>query len=292
MLQGLQTLLQEFMPDKSKPEQSLPKERKKRKQNNDLAGALNVLLHRHSDNPKKREQKDFLAALQRLVTAAVDGKISLDERPQAKSPEKAQNVGKAKNETVNQMLQKTKSYADMARQKPVPRHSDKPVVRAPQYKLWKTVEKRNLGKRWMPKSGNDSRKCRSDQLDELQLLCKTHELKPSTYVFLPDDATPPVHAKQEWIQIQYPKKGPELRKLYVVPLCGEMPDLPTRAVKKVATPTTESESGVLRITIPKSYCRNWNSLQSKPANYVRGVVREADLRQNIIGMLKLSRVGT
>lgn len=261
LLLGLQTLLHEFMPNPSQPQQMLQKEKKKKKNKNDLIGALTTLLQRHTDDSKKRDQPDLLVALQRLVKAATDGKIPMDDRPKPKPPEKPQQVAKAKAKPVKQMSQDTKSYADMVRKKSVTQTAAKPVSQKPQYKLWKTADKpdqvstynavrQQLEKGECPKA--EMILATADQLGELQLLRQAHELKPSTVVVLPDDAIIPENAKQTWIQ-QYPKKGPELKKLHVVPLCDQMPNLPSCAVKKVAAPQTESESGVLRITIPKVF---------------------------------------
>ena len=110
----------------------------------------------------------------------------------------------------------------------------------------------------------------ADQLDEF--LCQAHELKPNHLLFSPNEATPPAEAAQAWIQIRCPKKGHELRKIRCALAWRHAGPPPMCSEESCFSPKTESESCVLRITIPKSFCQNWNSRQS---DYVRRVLREA-----------------
>ena len=153
LLHGLQTLLQEFMPNHSQPQTTLPKDKKK-KQRNDLVGALHTLLQRHTDGSKRREQQDLLVALQRLVKAATDGKIPLEDRPKPKPPEQPHNVAKAKAKPGSQRSDKfaketqrlqqsrpantnkpTSTWADIAKTgNTLPKQA---LTKRPSFQLWK-----------------------------------------------------------------------------------------------------------------------------------------------------------
>ena len=149
----------------------------------------------------------------------------------------------------------------------------------------------------------------ADDVCELQSLARAHGYKDTRVALvLVDVAKAPADHKVAWLQLHLKDKAPQLRKVALVPLVSELPDIPSIVVK-ATKPVSAQEAVTVRCTI-RECCLDdpsrWTKFKSKPEPHVlqticpegRGLIRTygwSDLRdasgkvEGVTGFLRVTK---
>ena len=334
LLEGLDALLKSLRADEP-GEPKPPNNEQPASGDQDQQSALKG--RKKQRRQEKRQETGLLNALERLVTRAkrepegvlqrLEGFLEAAKRGQIGRPvtaDRSAKETKTKEEPASKprpKAQDRKTYAEAARKgtsKDQEHTETQPRKVTPTMRLWEGAwPKDAVISHFRLKNALEEEEhirarvamVRPDAVCELQTLARAHGYKDTKMALvLVDVAKAPADHKVAWLQLHLKDKAPQLRKVALVPLVTELPDIPSIVVK-TTKPVNALEAITVRCTIRECCLEDpsrWTKLRSKPEPHVlqticpegKGLIRTygwSDLRdvsgrvEGVTGFLRVTK---
>lgn len=286
LLEGLQKLLATIESDEEPDAHAGPAKPQKAPEPNTLLDALQQLVAQAESDPA-----NLLHKLKTPCKHAVEGRFANQQMRERQKPQK--RWANAEQETQHKTWAQVTALHRPREEPPAARKQVWNVDRSVQ--LWTPPGQPNLvgsvtaAQKALEEGSTPPFKLISasqNKAEELRTLAQAHGMQSALrlgVVLLHEtgDKNTPCH----WVHVSRKGHGPEIRKLPIIPIGTEMPDLPPCKVNKVTIPKqNEGETCVLRATLP-AFCFNdetWKHCQNKPANFAAGMLKDQGLQHCLI----------